>query len=68
MPAEDAAKRQLQNAGRLPVVFGRIAAMPDVHLMRPIMAAPAFPDRPPLKRSASPSTATGRGRAGCCHR
>src|SRR6476620_12231122 len=32
VPVEDAAKRQLANAARLPVVFRHIAAMPDVHL------------------------------------
>jgi tRNA-splicing ligase RtcB len=31
VPVEDEAKRQLQNAARLPVVFRHIAAMPDVH-------------------------------------
>jgi tRNA-splicing ligase RtcB len=31
VPVEDAARRQLQNAARLPVVFKHIAAMPDVH-------------------------------------
>ncbi|MEK8034562.1 RtcB family protein [Ideonella sp. DXS29W] len=32
VPVEDAAKRQLSNAARLPIVFKHIAAMPDVHL------------------------------------
>ena len=32
VPVEDAAKRQLANAARLPIVFKHIAAMPDVHL------------------------------------
>jgi tRNA-splicing ligase RtcB len=32
VPVEDAAKQQLANAARLPVVFKHIAAMPDVHL------------------------------------
>src|SRR5512145_1881889 len=32
VPVEDAARRQLQNAARLPIVFKHIAAMPDVHL------------------------------------
>jgi tRNA-splicing ligase RtcB len=32
VPVEDEARRQLQNAARLPVVFRHIAAMPDVHL------------------------------------
>src|SRR6185503_20260813 len=31
VPVEDAAKRQLTNAARLPVIFKHIAAMPDVH-------------------------------------
>jgi len=31
VPVEDAAKRQLANAARLPVVFKHVAAMPDVH-------------------------------------
>lgn len=31
VPVEDAAKRQLMNAARLPVVFRHVAAMPDVH-------------------------------------
>jgi tRNA-splicing ligase RtcB len=31
VPVEDAAKRQLMNAARLPIVFKHIAAMPDVH-------------------------------------
>ena len=31
VPVEDAAKRQLINAARLPVVFKHVAAMPDVH-------------------------------------
>ncbi|HEY9108328.1 MAG TPA: RtcB family protein [Roseateles sp.] len=31
VPVEDSAKRQLQNAARLPIVFKHIAAMPDVH-------------------------------------
>jgi tRNA-splicing ligase RtcB len=31
VPVEDEAKRQLQNAARLPIVFSHIAAMPDVH-------------------------------------
>ena len=31
VPVEDEAKRQLQNAARLPIVFKHIAAMPDVH-------------------------------------
>jgi len=31
VPVEDAARRQLQNAARLPIVFKHIAAMPDVH-------------------------------------
>ncbi|QPF71482.1 RtcB family protein [Roseateles sp. DAIF2] len=32
VPVEEAAKRQLENAARLPIVFRHIAAMPDVHL------------------------------------
>jgi tRNA-splicing ligase RtcB len=32
VPVEDAARRQLENAARLPVVFKHVAAMPDVHL------------------------------------
>ena len=32
VPVEDAARRQLTHAARLPVVFHHIAAMPDVHL------------------------------------
>jgi tRNA-splicing ligase RtcB len=32
VPVEPAAKQQLANAARLPVVFRHIAAMPDVHL------------------------------------
>ncbi|MDB5914449.1 MAG: ligase [Ramlibacter sp.] len=32
VPVEDEAKRQLQNAARLPIVFRHIAAMPDMHL------------------------------------
>jgi tRNA-splicing ligase RtcB len=32
VPVEDAAKQQLANAARLPIVFKHIAAMPDVHL------------------------------------
>ena len=32
VPVEDAAKKQLANAARLPIVFKHIAAMPDVHL------------------------------------
>ena len=31
VPIEDAARRQLTNAARLPIVFRHIAAMPDVH-------------------------------------
>jgi len=31
VPVEDAARRQLTNAARLPIVFKHIAAMPDVH-------------------------------------
>src|SRR3954468_2563205 len=31
VPVEDEARRQLQNAARLPIVFRHIAAMPDVH-------------------------------------
>jgi len=31
VPVEDAARRQLTNAARLPIVFRHIAAMPDVH-------------------------------------
>jgi tRNA-splicing ligase RtcB (3'-phosphate/5'-hydroxy nucleic acid ligase) len=31
VPVEDAARRQLSNAARLPIVFKHIAAMPDVH-------------------------------------
>jgi tRNA-splicing ligase RtcB (3'-phosphate/5'-hydroxy nucleic acid ligase) len=31
VPVEDAAKRQLMNAARLPVVHHHVAAMPDVH-------------------------------------
>jgi tRNA-splicing ligase RtcB len=31
VPVEDAARRQLENAARLPIVFKHIAAMPDVH-------------------------------------
>ncbi|MGQ3053891.1 MAG: RtcB family protein [Roseateles sp.] len=31
VPVEPQAKRQLQNAARLPIVFRHIAAMPDVH-------------------------------------
>jgi tRNA-splicing ligase RtcB (3'-phosphate/5'-hydroxy nucleic acid ligase) len=31
VPVEDAAKQQLMNAARLPVVFKHVAAMPDVH-------------------------------------
>ncbi len=31
VPVEDEAKRQLENAARLPIVFKHIAAMPDVH-------------------------------------
>jgi tRNA-splicing ligase RtcB len=31
VPVEDVARRQLENAARLPVVFRHIAAMPDVH-------------------------------------
>src|SRR3954452_21311703 len=29
---EDAARRQLENVARLPIVFHHVAAMPDVHL------------------------------------
>ena len=32
VPVEEAARRQLENAARLPIVFRHIAAMPDVHL------------------------------------
>lgn len=32
VPVEEAAKQQLANAARLPIVFKHIAAMPDVHL------------------------------------
>ena len=32
VPVENEARRQLENAARLPVVFKHIAAMPDVHL------------------------------------
>ncbi|WP_157267436.1 RtcB family protein [Azohydromonas aeria] len=32
VPVEDAARQQLANAARLPVVFPHVAAMPDVHL------------------------------------
>lgn len=32
VPVEDSARRQLQNAARLPIVFKHIAVMPDVHL------------------------------------
>ena len=28
---EDAARRQLENVARLPIVFRHVAAMPDVH-------------------------------------
>ena len=31
VPVEDGARRQLQNAARLPIVFRHIAVMPDVH-------------------------------------
>jgi tRNA-splicing ligase RtcB len=31
VPVEDAARQQLANAARLPIVFKHIAAMPDVH-------------------------------------
>jgi tRNA-splicing ligase RtcB len=31
VPVEDAARRQLINAARLPIVFKHVAAMPDVH-------------------------------------
>jgi tRNA-splicing ligase RtcB len=31
VPVEDAARQQLMNAARLPVVFSHVAAMPDVH-------------------------------------
>jgi len=31
VPVEDAARRQLANAARLPIVFKHVAAMPDVH-------------------------------------
>lgn len=31
VPVEDAARRQLENAARLPIVHPHIAAMPDVH-------------------------------------
>ncbi len=31
VPVEDAAKRQLVNVARLPIVFKHVAAMPDVH-------------------------------------
>ncbi len=31
VPVEDAARQQLTNAARLPVVFSHVAAMPDVH-------------------------------------
>ena len=32
VPVEDEARRQLQNAARLPIVYPHIAAMPDVHV------------------------------------
>ncbi|CAB5720842.1 RNA-splicing ligase RtcB [Delftia tsuruhatensis] len=32
VPVEDEARKQLENAARLPVVFRHVAAMPDVHL------------------------------------
>lgn len=32
VPVEDDARKQLENAARLPVVFRHVAAMPDVHL------------------------------------
>ena len=31
VPVEDEASRQLTNAARLPIIYKRIAAMPDVH-------------------------------------
>lgn len=31
VPLEDAARRQLENVARLPIVFRHVAAMPDVH-------------------------------------
>jgi tRNA-splicing ligase RtcB len=31
VPVEDSARRQLENAARLPIVFRHVAAMPDVH-------------------------------------
>jgi tRNA-splicing ligase RtcB (3'-phosphate/5'-hydroxy nucleic acid ligase) len=31
VPVEDEAKRQLENAARLPIIYKHIAAMPDVH-------------------------------------
>jgi tRNA-splicing ligase RtcB len=32
VPVEDEARKQLENAARLPVVFKHVAAMPDVHM------------------------------------
>src|SRR5262245_38708653 len=31
VPVEDAAKKQLENVAKLPIVFHHVAAMPDVH-------------------------------------
>ena len=31
VPVEDAARKQLQNVAKLPIVFRHVAAMPDVH-------------------------------------
>ena len=32
VPVEDKARQQLENTARLPIVFGHLAAMPDVHV------------------------------------
>jgi tRNA-splicing ligase RtcB len=62
VPVEDAAKRQLTNAARLPIVHHHIAAMPDVHYgigatvgsVIPTLGAAALGHR--TRRAAWPST------------
>jgi tRNA-splicing ligase RtcB len=51
VPVEDEARKQLENAARLPVVFKHVAAMPDVHLG---IGATVGSVIPTIKRLGSP--------------
>ena len=70
VPVEDAARRQLENAARLPVVFKHIAAMPDVHFGIGATVGSVIPTRRASSSTGTPraQSLTGTPPGTCCSR